>query len=133
MTYNQVDKSELKGDLSLVYDLEKKLFLLGNIEGESLNYVSVAIEDLKMMAGQKVFVYETKEIYKLFVNTLEAPTFLDLKLAAYIDNSNLGFAWEDFQWRYSLEKFTKEDFGGIKLESKNQNPQSLQDSSLVRD
>lgn len=112
MKHNPVDKSKLQGNLSLVYDLEKKLFLLGKIEGESLNYASVSVEELKEFAGQKVFVYESKEVYKLFENTLQAPTFLDLKLAAYIDNSNLGFAWDDFQWRYSLEKFTKEDFGG---------------------
>jgi DNA polymerase-1 len=116
-SYNQISLDQLvktseKDILSLVYDIEKKLFLIGKIEDEVLSYATVKFEELKTLVDQKVFVYEAKEVYKLFENTLDAPAFLDLKLAAYIDNSNLGFAWEDFQWRYSLEKFTKDDFGG---------------------
>jgi hypothetical protein len=64
------------------------------------------------LAGRGVFTYESKEVYKLFENTLEAPILLDLKLGAYIENSNLPFQFEDFQRRYSLETFSKEDFNG---------------------
>lgn len=117
---NQLNQSDLDqllkitkdGFSSLVYDLESQLFYIGKIEDEVLNYTSVSLEDLKQFAGQKVFVYEAKEVYKLFKNTLEAPIFLDLKLAAYIDNSNLSFTWEDFTWRYNFENFETEDFGG---------------------
>lgn len=96
---------------SLVYDLESQLFVIGNIDNDVLNYTTITFTDLTKFKGQKVFVYGTKEVYKLFENTLEAPIFLDLKLATYIENSNLGFSWEDFTWRYDEAlKLNNSDF-----------------------
>lgn len=96
--------------LSLVYDLETQLFLIGNIKEGELNYAQISYQDLVQFKGRKVFVYGAKEVYKLFENTLEAPIFLDLKLAAYIDNSNLGFEWNDFLYRYNFEELNAKDF-----------------------
>jgi DNA polymerase-1 len=110
-------KSPKEQVFSLVYEAQQDLlsdglFLVGFIKDEVLNYTKVELEDLKKLAGRGVFTYESKEVYKLFENTLEAPVLLDLKLGAYIENSNLPFQFEDFHRRFSLETFAKEDFGG---------------------
>lgn len=110
-------KSPKEQVFSLVYEAQQDLlsdglFLVGFIKDEVLNYTKVELEDLKKLAGRGVFTYESKEVYKLFENTLEAPVLLDLKLGDYIENSNLPFQFEDFHRRFSLETFAKEDFGG---------------------
>lgn len=119
---NQISVSQLLNSpkeqfLSLVYNLEQDLlsnglFLVGFVKDEILNYSEIELEDVKKLVGRVVFTYESKEVYKLFENTLEAPVLLDLKLGAYIENSNLPFSFEDFHRRYSLKTFGKEDFDG---------------------
>lgn len=108
ITLNELLDLDKDQTFALVYQtqedlLSDDLFLVGFIKDEVLNYTKVEFDDLKKLAGRGVFTYESKEIYKLFENTLEAPILLDLKLGAYIENSNLPFNFEDFQRRYSLD------------------------------
>jgi len=108
-------KANSKTSLSLVYNLEKSWFLIGYLDKNILNYSSIKLTDLVLFKGKTTFVYQAKEVYKLLENTLEAPIFLDLKLASYIQNSNLGFSWDDLPIRYDLESPIADNFELNKL------------------